>query len=206
MQKYISIAYKIIKRLFSFGIIKYENALTYCMLYSNNVQFKSIHTNGVPFVMVARGGFCQFGDNLQINNGLKGNPIGRPQPSIFVVQKDAFLIIGQDVGVSSAALICHKSIIIGDNVKIGGGACIYDTDFHSLSSQDRLDGIVDRMRTKTDSVRIGNNVFIGAHSTILKGVTIGENAIVGACSVVTKSIPANQIWGGNPARFIKNTT
>jgi acetyltransferase-like isoleucine patch superfamily enzyme len=62
------------------------------------------------------------------------------------------------------------------------------------------------MCTKMDSIKIGNNVFIGAHSTILKGVTIGENAIVGACSVVTKSIPANQIWGGNPARFIKHTT
>jgi acetyltransferase-like isoleucine patch superfamily enzyme len=206
MQKYISIAYKIIKRLLLFGTQKYENALTYCIFYLNNIHFKRIHTNGVPFVMVARGGFCQFGDNLKINNGLKGNPIGRPQPSIFVVAKNASLIIGQDVGVSSAALISHKSIIIGDHVKIGGGVCIYDTDFHSLSSQDRLKGVLDRMCTKMDSIKIGNNVFIGAHSTILKGVTIGENAIVGACSVVTKSIPANQIWGGNPARFIKHTT
>ena len=172
----------------------------------NIVHFKRIHTNGVPFVMVASGGFCQFGDNLKINNGLKGNPIGRPQPSIFVVHKNASLIIGRDVGVSSAALISHKSITIGDHVKIGGGACIYDTDFHSLSSQDRLKGVLDKMCTKMDSIKIGNNVFIGAHSTILKGVTIGDNAIVGACSVVTKSIPANQIWGGNPARFIKHTT
>jgi acetyltransferase-like isoleucine patch superfamily enzyme len=51
-------------------------------------------------------------------------------------------------------------------------------------------------------VTIGNNVFIGAHSTILKGVTIGDKAIIGAGSVVAKSVPAGEIWAGNPARFI----
>ena len=53
-------------------------------------------------------------------------------------------------------------------------------------------------------VIIEDNVFIGARSIILKGVTIGRNSIVGAGSVVTKSIPSNQIWGGNPAKFIRN--
>lgn len=53
-------------------------------------------------------------------------------------------------------------------------------------------------------VVIEDNVFIGARSIILKGVTIGENSIVGAGSVVTRSIPSNQIWGGNPAKFIRN--
>ena len=53
-------------------------------------------------------------------------------------------------------------------------------------------------------VIIENSVFIGAQSIILKGVTIGKNSIIGAGSVVTKNVPANQIWAGNPARFIKN--
>jgi acetyltransferase-like isoleucine patch superfamily enzyme len=51
---------------------------------------------------------------------------------------------------------------------------------------------------------ICDNVFIGAHSIVLKGVTIGENSIIGSGSVVTKSIPANQIWAGNPAKIIRN--
>jgi acetyltransferase-like isoleucine patch superfamily enzyme len=203
MQKFSSLITKIIKLLFTIISIKFDNFWTYFKFYTNNIQFQKFHTNGIPFVMVARGGYCKLGNNLKINNGLKGNPIGRPQPCIFFVDKDASLIIGNNVGISSVALISHKSISIGDNVKIGGGVCIYDTDFHSLNPQNRLDYLLDKMGTKRIPIKIGNNVFIGAHSTILKGVTIGDNTIVGACSVVTKSIPDNEIWAGNPAQFIK---
>ena len=56
---------------------------------------------------------------------------------------------------------------------------------------------------KCAPVVIENNVFIGAHCIILKGVSIGENSIIGAGSVVTKNVPANQIWAGNPAKFIR---
>jgi acetyltransferase-like isoleucine patch superfamily enzyme len=61
----------------------------------------------------------------------------------------------------------------------------------------------DKINAQSAPVKIEDNVFIGAHSTILKGVTIGENSIVGACSVVVKSIPANEIWAGNPAKLIR---
>lgn len=52
-------------------------------------------------------------------------------------------------------------------------------------------------------VSIGNNVFIGAKTIIAKSVTIGNNVLVGAGSVVTKDIPDNEVWAGNPARFIR---
>jgi acetyltransferase-like isoleucine patch superfamily enzyme len=137
-----------------------------------------------------------------MNNGLKGNPIGRPQPCLFFVDKEAELIIGKNVGISSTALVAHKSITIGDNVMIGGGVCIYDTDFHSINPSIRSNPLLDRKFENKKPIKICDNVFIGAHSTILKGVTIGENSVIGACSVVTKSIPPNEIWAGNPARFI----
>ena len=55
-------------------------------------------------------------------------------------------------------------------------------------------------------MKIGNNVFIGMNTTILKGTTIGDNVIIGAGSVVTKNIPAGVIVAGNPAKVIREIT
>ena len=62
---------------------------------------------------------------------------------------------------------------------------------------------LDEQFMKSRPVVIGDNVFIGMDSIILKGVTVGNGAIIAAGSVVSKDIPENEIWGGNPARFIK---
>jgi acetyltransferase-like isoleucine patch superfamily enzyme len=153
--------------------------------------------------MVAMGGKCSIGENFSMNNGIKGNPIGCYQPCTFFVDKGATLEIGENVGISQTALICHTGIKILNNVKIGGGACIYDTDFHPLNPALRQQSNDIQHKAKAPVI-IENNVFIGAHSLILKGVTIGENSIIGAGSVVTKNVPPNQIWAGNPAKFIRN--
>lgn len=51
---------------------------------------------------------------------------------------------------------------------------------------------------------IGDNVYIGANSSVIGNITIGNNVIVGAGSVVTKDLPGNAVYAGNPAKFIKN--
>ena len=169
----------------------------------NNVLFTSFRTSGIPYVMVARGakGFT-IGKNFAMNNGIKGNPIGCYEHCTFFVDKDAEIVIGDNVGISQTALVSHCSIRIGNNVKIGGGTCVYTTDFHSLDPVIRASK-EDMNHRKCAPVIIGDNVFIGAKCIILKGVTIGENSIIGAGSVVTKSVPANEIWAGNPARFVR---
>lgn len=173
------------------------------LFWGNNVQYSYFKTSGIPFVSVAIGGSFSVGYNLTMNNGIVGNPIGCFDRCTFFVDNGASLQIGSNLGISQAALICHLSIQIGDNVKIGGGARIYDTDFHSLDPLLRLNSATDFATKGKLPVVIENNVFIGAHSTILKGVKIGQNSIIGACSVVTKSVPDNEIWAGNPARFIR---
>ena len=52
-------------------------------------------------------------------------------------------------------------------------------------------------------MHIGSDCWIGVGSTILKGVNIGDGSVIAAGSIVTKSIPSFEIWGGNPAKFIK---
>lgn len=84
-------------------------------------------------------------------------------------------------------------ITIGDNVTLAPKVTILA---HDASPQAFL------QVTKIGNVTIGNNVFIGANSTILPGVTIGSNVIVGAGSVVTKDIPDNMVFAGNPAVLI----
>ena len=73
-----------------------------------------------------------------------------------------------------------------------GGAWIENTPPH-----------MSQLPHKGDTV-LGNDVWIGRESVIMPGVKIGDGAIVAAYSVMTKDIPAYTVWGGNPARFIKN--
>lgn len=193
---------RIIKK-FSFKVILFfSNILKYIVLYGNNVHFgQGLITNGIPNIDVWRYGTFIIGDDLQLNNGERFNMIGRQQKCNFVVMHNAELVIGNGVGMSSTTIVCSTKVIVGDYVKIGGNTVIYDTDFHSLDKDLRRNKLTDI--PKKDPIIIGNNVFIGAHCTILKGVNIGENSILGAGSVVTKNIPPNEIWAGNPAKFIK---
>jgi acetyltransferase-like isoleucine patch superfamily enzyme len=204
MQKLFVYINKVRKRISATILKPIDQFRTYLILYSNGASFKNFSSNGVPKVNVGIGGKLIIGSSFKMNNRESSNPIGRFHASSIVVGKKGKLTIGKNVGMSSTAIVCHNNIEIGDNVNLGGNVVIYDTDFHSLKSTDRLNKEKDISNTKTKPVRIGNNVFIGAHSTILKGLSIGDNSIVGACSVVTKSIPENEIWAGNPARFIRS--
>jgi acetyltransferase-like isoleucine patch superfamily enzyme len=173
------------------------------MLYLNGAKFqKGLKVAGLLKIEITRRGKMTIGNNLQIFSGNNYNVIGRQQKTIFWVEGE--LIIGNNVGMSSTAIICNHQIIIGNNVTIGGNTVIYDSDFHNLDPDLRMDKNNDKSSSLKKTVLIEDNVFIGAHSTILKGVTIGKNSIIGACSVITKSIPSNEIWAGNPAKVLKS--
>ena len=85
---------------------------------------------------------------------------------------------------------------------LGGGVKIYDTDFHSVNWEKRRNIFSDNDR-RAKPVIIQDDVFIGAGTTILKGTTIGSRSIIGAGSIVSGTIPADEIWAGNPARRIR---
>lgn len=201
---YVALIYKGLSHCYDELSYLLDMCRTRFLFHCNRVVYNSYSTHGVPYVMVARNAKgISIGKNFSMNNGLTNNPIGCPQKCTLWCGNEASIVIGENVGISQTALISYCEIIIGDNVKIGGGTCIYTTDFHSLDPLIRATKDDQKYR-KYAPVHIEENVFIGARCIILKGVTIGKNSIVGAGSVVTKNIPCNQIWGGNPAKFIRN--
>ncbi len=89
-------------------------------------------------------------------------------------------------------------IEIGDDVQITRG-CTILTHGYDWSV---LKGVYGDILGSAGKVTIGNNVFIGMNTTILKGVTIGNNVIIGANSLCNKDISANTVVAGNPAKVI----
>ncbi|MBE7036483.1 MAG: acyltransferase [Ruminococcaceae bacterium] len=87
---------------------------------------------------------------------------------------------------------------IGDDVQITYGVTIL-THGYDWSV---LKGVYGEVLGSSGKVKIGNNVFIGMHSTILKGVTIGDNVIIGANSLVNKDVESGWVVAGNPAKPI----
>jgi acetyltransferase-like isoleucine patch superfamily enzyme len=172
------------------------------LFYVNGVKCESFTSYGMPYIHVSLQAQCIIGKNFKMNNGLLYSDSGVNGKCRIEVRDEAVLTIGNNVGMSDVTITCHEKISIGNNILLGVGSQIRDTDNHSLNSQDRLIGL-DWKNKKTSPIIIKDNVFIGAYSFILKGVTIGENSIVGAGSVVTKNIPNNEIWAGNPAKFIR---
>ncbi|MGJ8716013.1 MAG: acyltransferase [Maribacter stanieri] len=155
-----------------------------------------------PIHIIARGNFI-IGDNLNVISGIMINTLGRNIKTSLRVDKKASISIGNNVGMSCVAIWSREKITIGDNVKLGANVMVFDSDMHSLDYQLRRDVSTDGVNAKSSPIVIGDDVFVGANSIITKGVIIGEKSIIATGSVVVKSVPKNEIWGGNPAKFIK---
>ena len=130
---------------------------------------------------------CEIGDNTKLG-------------AFVEVQKNA--TIGKNCKVSSHTFIC-EGVTIGDNCFIGHSVTFINDNYpRAVNSEGNLE-TEENWAGRFVKTNIGDNVSIGSNATILGGLNIGEGSIVGAGSVVTKNIPPNQIWAGNPARFIR---
>ena len=118
-------------------------------------------------------------------------------------------IIGKNCNICAHCFI-ENDVFIGDNVTVKCG--VYLWDGISLEDNVQIGPNVTFTNDKYPRAKqafelkhiiVKKNASIGAASVILGGVTIGENALIGAGSVVTKDVPANELWLGNPARFIR---
>ena len=162
-------------------------------------RVKGVKTNGFvkfwghPFIMrfpnskISIGRDCIFVSNSYSNyRGISHKCI------ISTGEEGAVIKIGDNCGFSGCSIVANKNVTIGNNVTVGADTIIGDRDDHS-----------DLYASEVKPVIIEDDVWIGMHCIILKGVRIGKNTIIGAGSIVTKDIPANCIAAGVPCKVIK---
>lgn len=197
---------------FSPHIKKYSVSKSYMRLcaYVNWKSNFTFETNAV--VKFYENGFLVFGTERSSFRGWTGrtsmyireggelniygyNNIGRGS-LIWILEGGKINLKGNSFTAGNSMIISKESVTIGKDCAIAWGVTICDHDFHKLY----LNGV---QQIETAPIIIGNNVWIGMNSTILKGVTIGDGAVIAAHSVVTRDVPARSLVGGNPAKVIK---
>lgn len=169
------------------------NTIFKTKLYLNNVKFgKGVKCiNCIPALHIHhKCGNVMIGNNVLMRS--KADVCWNSKIDI-TVKKNATLQIGNNSGISGSIIYCTEKIEIGNNVMIGGGCRIFDTNFHPIEAAKRHNS-----KTVNDGNRapviIEDDVFIGTNCIIGKGVRIGQGSVIAAGSVVVKPVPTNEIW------------
>lgn len=120
---------------------------------------------------------------------------------IVIRGESCHIIIGENFSENINCMITcmgkNNHIQIGNDCMFSENIDIWNTDSHLIT--DTNNNIINQNKP----IIIGNHVWVGKNSTILKGVIIGDNSIIGMSSVVTKNVDSNSIYAGNPAQKIK---
>ena len=129
-------------------------------------------------ITIEGGSELRIGKNFKMRDGAK-----------IRVRKGAICLIGNNSSINSNNMIaCHERIEIGDDVQFSPNVQVYDHD-HDF----RVEGGVKTGIFKTSPVKIGNNVWIGANTVILRGTVIGDNCAIGAGCVVKGKYEAGSV-------------
>jgi len=178
--------------------------------YLNLIRFKIKKLNSQLFRLY----FILLGLNLK-----KGGHLGR-----IICDWPNKLFIGKDCEIGDNVVFWLKTpfvksnyIKIGNNVFVGnncnfncnsyieiGNDCLIaaHVKFADINHGIDLSSKINEQEISIDPIIIGNDVWIGLGSSVLKGVVINDGAIIAAGAVVNKTVPPNEIWGGVPAKKI----
>ncbi len=160
---------------------------------------------GKPLIDIRKGCNLSIGDGVTLNSRNKGYHINLYSPvKLFADRPGAEIRIGDKTRIVGTCIHAYESVVIGSNCLIAANCQIFDGNGHDLS----FPNVEDRINTRGTSkpVKIEDNVWIGANSIVLPGVTIGKGSVISVNSVVNKDIPPMVVAGGNPAIIIKNYT
>lgn len=195
-----------IKRLYKLLMSLYIDINSFKYKYIIKLRFpgvnwgENIKVYGKLYLSINNDCKVIIGNNVVFRSDTNYNYVGISKPVSIYVGKGAELSIAENCGFSGTSIYVSTKLTVGSNSIFGGNTSIWDTDFHPINYNVRRNSLVGTIHKE---IIIGNDVFIGANSIVLKGICIGSRSIIGAGSVVTKNIPADEIWAGNPTRFIK---
>lgn len=160
-----------------------------------------------PIFKVPKNGKIIIGNKVVLNSDFKNSNTSLTTPVKFITGINGVIKIGKNCDLNGTCMVAYNEIEIGDYCQFASSSIISDTDFHPINPEDRLKQIIglpfDFETVNKKKIKIGNNVWLGWGTIVLKGVTIGDNSIVAAGAVVVKDVPANVIVAGNPAKIIK---
>lgn len=173
------------------GKLNYLRAYLWEIKIGNGASFY-----GRVHFLKKRGTQIEIGNNCTFRSSKASNWIGVDRPCMISTQGEnsAFIKIGDNCGFSGTVIGAFINITLGNNVRCGANTLITDSDWH----------LEDPRVGNPKPVFIGDNVWLGVNSVVLKGVTIGKNSVIGANSVVVSNIPENVIAAGNPCKVIRS--
>ncbi len=158
---------------------------------------------GKPIIDIRKGSTLHIGDGVTLNSRNKGYHINMHSPvKLFADRQDAQIRIGDKTRIHGTCIHAYQSVVIGNNCLIAANCQIFDGSGHDIS----FPAVENRINTTGASkpIVIEDDVWIGANSIVLPGVTIGRGSVISANSVVTKDVPPMVVAGGNPAILIKD--
>jgi carbonic anhydrase/acetyltransferase-like protein (isoleucine patch superfamily) len=157
---------------------------------------------GRPVIELARDSEITLAERVVLISKTRWTTLGVARPVILrTLRPGARIRIGAESGLSGATICAAVRIEVGARVLMGADTLIADTDFHPVDALPRRSA--PERAAASAPVRIGDDVFLGARTIVLKGVEIGAGTVVGAGSVVSGSLPSGVVAAGNPCRVLR---
>ena len=176
--------------------IIFRLSYAFCKNVKLNAGFR---INKWPLIKVHKKALLVISDGVLFNSSNYSYHINmHSKVKIMCDVEGAQINIGKNTRIHGSCIHAFKRIDIGRDCLIAANCQIFDSNGHN--------SLPDKRKTNNGTakeIKIGDNVWIGANSIILPGVSIGSNSIIAAGSVVNKSVPSEHIAGGNPAKLIK---
>lgn len=184
--------------------LKYRNFLIFIYIkwVYKIIMDKSVSFKNYPHIIKHKMAKIRIGKNTIINSSNYGYHINMySKCKLYVDRPNAIIDIGENCRIHGTCIHAYKYIRIGNNCLIAANTQIMDGNGHQLCMEEPHKRLM--LSDTGKDIIIEDNVWIAANCIILGGTHIGEGCIITAGSVVKGIVPAHSIYGGNPAKLIK---